>query len=145
MVGDGGEFAEIKINGNQVNIITEAQNYLTFLTRLPYRPPDAWAVGYEPSMGVGKIFHWNGRQLEVRPSSDYLDVALYAIAMVSASDGWVVGSGGTILRWNGTTWNSVDSPTDSSLLSIDMVSAMMVGRWGSTVPLCTGMEVHGAT
>jgi len=29
---------------------------------------------------------------------------LYSVFMVSTDDGWAVGSGGTIIRWNGTEW-----------------------------------------
>ncbi|MCH7759370.1 hypothetical protein IID20_03370 [Patescibacteria group bacterium] len=43
--------------------------------------------------------------------------------MVSASDGWAVGEGGTIIHYDGTSWLSVSSPTNKELNSIFMVSA----------------------
>jgi len=43
--------------------------------------------------------------------------------MVSASDGWAVGSHGTIIRWDGARWNTVTSPTANWLCSVDMVSS----------------------
>jgi len=43
--------------------------------------------------------------------------------MVGAGDGWAAGVGGVIIRWNGTTWNTVTSPTTSYLTTVFMVSA----------------------
>ncbi|NLE44672.1 MAG: hypothetical protein GX620_08110, partial [Chloroflexi bacterium] len=43
--------------------------------------------------------------------------------MVSASDGWVMGSGGVIYRWRGFQWESVASPTTQDLYAVAMVSA----------------------
>lgn len=47
---------------------------------------------------------------------------LYSVETVSATNGWAVGSGGTILYWNGNTWVLVNSSTTDSLNSIAMVS-----------------------
>jgi len=46
---------------------------------------------------------------------------LYSVFMVNASDGWAVGSDGTIIRWNGTNWSTWASPTTRRLLSVFMV------------------------
>ncbi len=43
--------------------------------------------------------------------------------MVSSDDGWAVGRVGTILHWDGTSWNTVTSPTTKSLTSVYMVNA----------------------
>jgi predicted secreted protein with PEFG-CTERM motif len=43
--------------------------------------------------------------------------------MVSADDGWAVGDYGTVIRWNGTAWSYVASPTTLPLYSVYMVSA----------------------
>lgn len=43
--------------------------------------------------------------------------------MVSASEGWSVGSGGVILHYAGGSWQSFPSPTTNGLLSVFMVSA----------------------
>jgi photosystem II stability/assembly factor-like uncharacterized protein len=45
------------------------------------------------------------------------------IDMVSAEEGWIVGSNGYILHYQDGQWQKVDSPTDNDLLSISMVSA----------------------
>ena len=73
----------------------------------------------------------------------------------AASDGWAVGEGGTIVRWDGSSWSTVTpSPTDYGLVSVDMVSASdgwavgwagMIHRWDgsswSTVTSPTGYDL----
>ena len=39
------------------------------------------------------------------------------------TDGWAVGSDGCIIRWDGTSWNNVTSPTTAWLNSVDMISS----------------------
>ena len=61
--------------------------------------------------------------------------------MVSADDGWAV-SDGTIIRWNGTEWSTVTSPTGAGLYSVFMVGAddgWAVGENG-TIIRWTGTE-----
>jgi hypothetical protein len=43
--------------------------------------------------------------------------------MVDAPDGWIVGDDGVILRWNGTDWNQVPSPTDADLRGVYMLNS----------------------
>jgi hypothetical protein len=50
-------------------------------------------------------------------------MSLASVTMLSATDGWAVGGYGTILRWNGSTWVQVSSPTTKSLFSVVMLSA----------------------
>lgn len=47
---------------------------------------------------------------------------LRSVAMVSATDGWIVGDSGTILQWDGSRWRAVKSPTTNNLYSIALVS-----------------------
>ena len=42
--------------------------------------------------------------------------------MLSATEGWIVGSGGAILRWDGGAWNAVYSPTTTALRDVSMVT-----------------------
>ena len=61
---------------------------------------------------------------------------LSSVYMVSATDGWAVGSGGVILGYNGTSWSTVSSPTGEKLSSVYMVSATdgwAVGDLGTTL------------
>ncbi|MFH1089111.1 MAG: prepilin-type N-terminal cleavage/methylation domain-containing protein [Candidatus Uhrbacteria bacterium] len=48
---------------------------------------------------------------------------LNAVDMVSSGDGWIVGNGGVILRYNGTNWSVVTSPVGDDLFDITMISA----------------------
>ncbi len=49
---------------------------------------------------------------------------LSSVAMTSSTDGWAVGAGGTIVRWDGTNWTQYpSSPTARALTDISMVSA----------------------
>jgi len=48
--------------------------------------------------------------------------SLYGIAMVSASEGWAIGSDGLIIHDLGGAWTQVSSPTDQTLESIAMLS-----------------------
>ena len=60
---------------------------------------------------------------------------LYSVFMVSASDGWAVGSWGTILHYTGGSWSLyATSPTTDHLYSVFMVSASdgwAVGDYGT--------------
>jgi hypothetical protein len=47
---------------------------------------------------------------------------LYGLALVSASEGWAVGSGGLIVHGHAGTWTQVASPTDQTLWSVVMLS-----------------------
>jgi hypothetical protein len=106
---------------------------------------DGWAVGYYCyaywDNGIPKwdsdslILRWNGSSwYEVGSPSYY---SLNSVAMVSATDGWAVGSAGTIQHWNGSAWSWVSSPTSCNLTSVSMVSAndgWAVGGGGSACP-----------
>lgn len=110
-------------------------------------PNRGWAVGvkgwWSGSAGSPLMLSWDGsawREValpaSVAQNSDHaLESAVVAspaipspnsldsITMVSQTDGWVVGAGGKIYRWNGTSWNRVSSPTSWHLHSVSMSSA----------------------
>lgn len=48
---------------------------------------------------------------------------LESVDMISANDGWAVGSLGTILHWNGLEWEVIASPTTRVLRAVSMVTA----------------------
>lgn len=56
---------------------------------------------------------------------------LRSVSMVSTNDGWAVGDGGTIIRWNGTQWNTITGPTNENLYSMSMVNASDAWAVGS--------------
>jgi hypothetical protein len=85
-----------------------------------------WAVG-RTNAGIPIILRWSGTwptgawSTVVAPAGT-LD--LYGVALSSPTEGWAVGRGGTILRWDGAGWILVTpSPTTSNLFSVSIVSA----------------------
>jgi hypothetical protein len=61
---------------------------------------------------------------------------LLDVFMINADDGWIVGDGGTILHWNGSSWTSVQCPVDTRLTSVFMRSStdgVAVGVDGVTI------------
>jgi hypothetical protein len=62
--------------------------------------------------------------------------ALLSVYMFNASDGWAVGVGGTVIRWNGIQWSNVTSPTVLNLNSVFFVDAQdgwAVGQNGTII------------
>jgi len=86
---------------------------------------DEWMVGDAVS-GVASIAHWNGVAWSAfAPPNVPVGVSLFSVYMLSSSDGWAVGEGGAIIRWNGSSWNSVASPvaTPNDLLGVWLASS----------------------
>ena len=86
---------------------------------------DAWAVGSHPAYSaVNFALHWNGTNWNTEKSSNAVGTkTLWSIDMLNSNDGWAVGDSGLIIRWNGTVWTSVASPTTKHLFSVDMISS----------------------
>ncbi len=55
--------------------------------------------------------------------ADPAKAELFSLSMLSADDGWAVGTQGTILHYTGGNWVSVKSPIDTYLLAISMANA----------------------
>ena len=106
----------------------------------PVTTSNAWAVGFQRSTGLlfhVLVEHWTGTAWSVaasasRPAAD--DTRLHAVAALSATNIWAVGSQTTststqslIEHWNGSAWSVVPSPSGepagSELLGIAAVSA----------------------
>jgi hypothetical protein len=74
-------------------------------------PTEAWAVG-STNAWTSNVWHWNGTVwTEVTTPNSALPSD---VTMLSASDGWIAGDRGTIFRYNGTTWNFVNSHWNSN-------------------------------
>ena len=54
------------------------------------------------------------------------------IWMLSTTDGWAVGTGGNIARWNGAAWASETSPTTNHLYHVQALSATDVWAVGAS-------------
>jgi hypothetical protein len=110
---------------------------------------DVWAVGDQcPTCAdPGTLtLHWNGTHWSMVPSPNPGPTrnVLNAVAAVSPSDAWAVGSFGNsgcqtaatlILHWNGTHWSKVASPNPgaacnelSSVSAVSATNAWAVGR-----------------
>jgi hypothetical protein len=81
----------------------------------------AWAVGEYGTIIYCRYIDYDYRWANVESPTDN---PLYSVYMLNdGNDGWAVGWNGTIIRWNGTRWNSVSSPTTANLFSVFMTSA----------------------
>jgi len=127
----------------------------------------AWAVGCSACRSHQSktlIVHWNGTAWTRVPSPTPAGGAVLAgVAAISASSAWAVGSTGSeaglkhktvVLRWNGTAWTRVPSPTPAGgavLFSVAATSgrnAWAVGQTGtysSSNPRTADMHWNGTT
>jgi uncharacterized repeat protein (TIGR01451 family) len=75
---------------------------------------DVWFVGHwwydDPFYPAPRLLHWNGSELTSH-SIVGGGLGLRDIAMLSSTEGWVVGGRGTVGYWNGETWSYVWIPT----------------------------------
>jgi hypothetical protein len=55
--------------------------------------------------------------------------------MLSATDGWAVGQGGTILHWDGSGWSAVSNLTQATLYAVDAFSSTDAWAAGAGVIL----------
>jgi len=70
------------------------------------------------------MLHWNGTGWNMVESPKIVGTrTLWSVDMVSSADGWAVGDSGTIIRWDGTTWKSIASPTSKHLFSVNMINS----------------------
>jgi len=75
--------------------------------------------------------------IQGRQSSQAAD-DLNSVSFAGAGDAWVVGNGGTLLRYNGSGWSEGDSGTTENLYCIDALDpndVMAVGNGGAAVPV----------
>jgi hypothetical protein len=126
-------------------------------------PTDAWAVGESLAVQPGQlrtvVLRWNGtawtRVASPDPGSSFN--VLDGVSAVSACDAWAVGNysstkGDTartlILRWNGTDWTRVPSPSPNpnksgvnNLAGVSTVSADHAFAAGTSADAFTGVNL----
>jgi hypothetical protein len=112
----------------------------TFFSVAATSARNAWAVGQVGPAFSSKprtlIARWDGTAWKRVPSPTPTGAAsLYGVTVTSARRGWAVGETGSatgtktktlILRWNGTTWTQVPSPTPAggaTLYGVAMTSS----------------------
>jgi hypothetical protein len=110
-------------------------------------PSDVWAVGSRwnsNSATMTLVEHWNGSAWSVVPSPNASTAngstnTLSGVAAVSPGEVWAVGmlqNAGTsnhqhrtlTMRWNGTSWAMVASPTPGHTGELDAIAALPSGR-----------------
>ena len=99
---------------------------------------DCWTVGVKS--GGETIDHWNGSAWSrAGPYASVADQDLYAVSMVSATEGYAVGSNGTIAAWDGSNWNGQTSPVGTGLRSVSVIggssgsSAVTLVKWTEVI------------
>lgn len=127
MVSDEEIYISALCSLTRYSIYTTDPIYIGPFCNMSYLGPDnIWGVGVTgtyPSNGTG-VLHWDGTNYAEMPYFASSWPIPKAVAMISASDGWVVSEYGAIARWDGYAfnlisgnaqygnWNSVDLAAD---------------------------------
>jgi len=100
-------------------------------------PSLAFAVGDAPPAAAATMLRWDGTLWASIASGTVVGVSLRSVWMVSATDGWAVGDGGTIVRWNGVAWAAETSPpatpTLNGVQALTSTDVWAVGNDGSII------------
>lgn len=106
---------------------------------------NGWAVEYycyfsgtPPASYNSVIMRWNGSNWSYVDSPTYQ--TLYAVDMLSATDGWIVGVRSVTLHWDGSAWNEVSSPTECTLRSVSAVAQNDVWAVGGGGYFCASQS-----
>jgi hypothetical protein len=94
---------------------------------------NAWAVGANSATGKTLIEHWDGRAWRQVPSPAHAaDGELSSVTATPSCGAWAVGDTGTrygsgssatlVVRWNGTGWKWVPSPSPGGYTGFDGVA-----------------------
>jgi len=97
---------------------------------------DVWAVGQAQggtcvttpcTQPAGVFWHWTGVPglgggWNNIPPTSVPSGPLYSVFMVSSTEGWAVGFGGSIYHYFGGSWNAFTSPVTTTLRSVYMLS-----------------------
>jgi hypothetical protein len=119
-------------------------------------PTDAWAVGAQCPQcnnSATLTLHWNGTHWSMVPSPNPgpKDNVLDAVAAVSSSYAWAVGSYGNdtcttaatvILHWNGSAWLRVKSPDAGACNFLDGINAISAASAWAVGESCTFAVNH---
>jgi photosystem II stability/assembly factor-like uncharacterized protein len=137
----GGYFGTVlRWNGTDWNDVSEIYDLGDTHSFVMVDENDGWAVG---SSIFGTIHRWDGTNWTDYGNTVTIDspthYQLQEVCMVDENDGWAVGyameyvGANNALRWNGTNWNLVQLPINTTLYSVSMVSAddgWAVGDYG---------------
>ncbi|MGA7732917.1 MAG: S-layer homology domain-containing protein [Chloroflexia bacterium] len=150
-------------DGNTWSLVTTPQpgaggNYLQAVTARA--PDDIWAVGFyratTGSVPQTLVLHYNGSTWShvASPNPGVAENYLYGVAFVSATDAWAVGYYADTaniyrtltLRWNGSVWTQVPSPTPpfgaAGLRGVVVVSPTEVWAVGAQADLTLTFRMY---
>lgn len=104
---------------------------------------NVWIVGGSPSLA--RILKWNGTAISAQTSP--VNLSLNSVFGLNTTDVWIGGRDGTILRYNGSTWNSQTSNVPSgffvySIWGTDTNNVWAVANDGTNSKL---MKWNGST
>ncbi|MCK6526270.1 hypothetical protein L6R50_01480 [Myxococcota bacterium] len=122
MVGAGGTILEMDRDSGETVPVDGVDPGITFFGVWGANEDDVWAVGGGLSGGTGPaLWHrdaggWSAVDLSSFGFAGH-DL-LYKVHGTSSSDAWIVGTGGTILHYDGAAWTRVDSPTSAVLFTV---------------------------
>jgi photosystem II stability/assembly factor-like uncharacterized protein len=95
-------------------------------------PSLAFAVGQPPGAAPATMLRWDGTLWASIPSGTLNGVTLRSVWMVSSTDGWAVGWGGTIVRWNGAAWAAETTPIPNNLNAVQALTSTNVWAVGDS-------------
>jgi photosystem II stability/assembly factor-like uncharacterized protein len=77
---------------------------------------NVWVAGW-------RIFHWDGSAWSQVTTPNNYSRAISMVPGSNGTDGWAVGYNGSILRWNGSEWQTFNTPTVDYLYDLTMISS----------------------
>ncbi len=124
-------------NTSPTPLPANANQHLMGISMLSYA--DGWAVGNTGGGGGGscttnlaRIVNWNGTAWSCNATSPS-NQNLNFVSMFSATDGWAVGAGGSMVQWVGGAWserNAAQNYTAQELHSVSVLAANEVWMTG---------------
>ncbi|HOM71147.1 MAG TPA: CARDB domain-containing protein, partial [Armatimonadota bacterium] len=107
-------------------ITVDGQTDYQFMEILPFNV--AYRAGHTQS-------YTYDLQTTILPGGKVTTNNLYAIKMISQTEGYAVGADGIILMWDGSTWAPMSSPTNRTLRAIDAKEGLVcaVGDHGAVL------------
>jgi photosystem II stability/assembly factor-like uncharacterized protein len=115
-VGDGGK--TLKYNGTTWSTLSIGFSQDMFGVHF-LSTTEGWISG-----DWGRIMYTNdgGSSWTIQMDNSIYSNAFNDLCMISASDGWAVGSSGRVLHFDGTNWSNVSNPAATDFIDLHSVS-----------------------
>jgi hypothetical protein len=104
---------------------------------------NVWVVGGEGLFNPGRIFKWNGTSWteQTLPAST---PSLHAIHGSGTNNIWAVGYNGTVLKYDGTSWQTQASGTTLDLQSIRVTGTSDIWAVGNSASSSNALIIHSS-